>query len=249
VQPSDEDAQGNVLPDEELTRKTMADVQRTPSKEDSKPAAQPEDEYSPLSPAQPRERLRKRYHESEQRKQLFADVAEDTQKQFKEQGEKHAMEIVALKRANLDTQNILTTKTTMVQTMSDHRSTDHFNAMTRPSDTLFDGTPDKWPAFEHHLLTEAENLTISWNQDITNYQPNGNYEPFNFLERYFDLPDDMTNTLMNDLTDAKQINLVQPASQLFKLKCLKTKLKNCLTRDLAHDIDASMPPGMSHRDR
>jgi hypothetical protein len=41
VQPSDEDAQGNVLPDEELTRKIMADVQRTPNKEDSKPAAQP----------------------------------------------------------------------------------------------------------------------------------------------------------------------------------------------------------------
>jgi hypothetical protein len=41
VQPSDEDAQGNVLIDEELKRKKMADVQRTQSKEDSKPAAQP----------------------------------------------------------------------------------------------------------------------------------------------------------------------------------------------------------------
>jgi hypothetical protein len=49
MQPSDEDAQGSVLPDEELTRKRMADVQRTPSKEDSKPAAHPEDEESPLS--------------------------------------------------------------------------------------------------------------------------------------------------------------------------------------------------------
>jgi hypothetical protein len=58
----------------------------------------------------------------------------------------------------------------------------------------------------------------------------------------------MTNTLMNDLTDAKQIDLVQPASQLFKLHCLKTKLKNCLTTDLAHAIDASMPPGLSHKD-
>jgi hypothetical protein len=64
VQPSDEDAQCNILTDEELTRKRMADVQRTPSKEDSKPAAQPEDEDSPPSPEQPRERLRKRYHES-----------------------------------------------------------------------------------------------------------------------------------------------------------------------------------------
>jgi hypothetical protein len=53
---------------------------------------------------------------------------------------------------------------------------------------------------------------------------------------------------MNDLADAKHIDLVQPASQLFKLHCLKTKLKNCLTTDLAHDIDASMPPGLSHKD-
>jgi hypothetical protein len=60
VQPSDEDAQGSVLADEELARKRMADVQRTPSKEDSKPAAQPENEYRSPSPEQPRERLSKR---------------------------------------------------------------------------------------------------------------------------------------------------------------------------------------------
>jgi hypothetical protein len=158
------------------------------------------------------------------------------------------MEIAALKRANLDTQNLLTTKTTPAQTMSDRISTAHFNAMTKPSDTLFDGTPENWPAFEHHLLTEAENPTISWNQDITNYQHNKNCEPFKFLERYFDLPEDMTTTLMNDLADEKQIDLVQPSSQLFKLHCLKTKLKNCLTPDLTYDIDASMPPGIGHKD-
>jgi hypothetical protein len=248
MQPSDEDAQGNVLPDEELTRKRMADVQQAPSKECSNPAAQPEYEDSTLSAEQPRERLRKRYHESEQMKKLFSDLVRDNQNQFKEQGEKHTMEVAALKRANLDTQNLLTTKNTLEQTMNGHRSTAHFIAMTKPSDTLFDGTPENWPAFEHHLLAEAENPTISRNQDITNYQRNENSEPFNFLKRYVDLPDDMTNTLMNDLADAKQIDLVQPASQLFKLHCLKTKLKNCLTTDLAHDIDASMPPGLSHKD-
>jgi hypothetical protein len=31
-------------------------------------------------------------------KQLFADLAKNTQKQFKEQGEKNAMEIAAMKR-------------------------------------------------------------------------------------------------------------------------------------------------------
>jgi hypothetical protein len=217
----------------------MADVQGNPNKEDSKSATQPEDEESHLSTEPPRNRLRKRYHESEQMKKLFADLAGDNQKQFKEQEEKHTMEISALKRANLDTQNLLTTKTTPAQTMSDHRSTAHFNAMTKPSDTLFDGTPENWPAFEHHHLpTEAENSTISWNQDITSYQPNKKSEPFNFVERYFDLPDDMTNKLMNDLVDAKQINLIQLSSQLLKLHCLKTKLKNCLTPDIAHDIDA-----------
>jgi hypothetical protein len=226
----------------------MVDVQRTPSKEDSKPAAQPEVEEIPLSAEQPRKRLPKRYNESEQMKKLFADLARDNQNQFKEQEEKHTMEIEALKRANLDTQNLLTTKTIPAQKMNDHRSTAHFNAMTKPLDTLFDGTPENWPAFKHHLLTESENPTISWNQDITNCRPNKNSEPFNFLKRYFDLPDDMMNTLMNDLADAKQIDLIQPASQLFKLHCLKTKLKNCLTTDLAHDIDASMPPGLSHKD-
>jgi hypothetical protein len=94
-------------------------------------------------------------------KKLFATLAKNTQKQLREQGEKHAMEIAAMKRANFDTQNILTTKTTPAQTMNDHRTTTYFNAMTKPSETLLDGTPDNWPAFEHHLLTEAENPTIS----------------------------------------------------------------------------------------
>jgi hypothetical protein len=80
--------------------------------------------------------------------------------------------------------------------VSDHRSTDHFKETAKPSDTLFDGTPEN--SSEHHLLTKSDNPTISWNQDITNYQPNESSKPFNFLERYFDLRDDMMNTLMND---------------------------------------------------
>jgi hypothetical protein len=65
MQPSDEDAQGNVLPDDELKRKRAAAAQKTPNKEDRKPAAQSEAEESPLSVEQPRQRLRKRNHESE----------------------------------------------------------------------------------------------------------------------------------------------------------------------------------------
>jgi hypothetical protein len=75
-------------------------------------------------------------------KQLIANIARENQKQFKEQEEKHTMEIASLKRVNLDSQHLLTTETTPTQTMSYHRSTVHFNAMTKPSDTLFNGTPE-----------------------------------------------------------------------------------------------------------
>jgi hypothetical protein len=79
-------------------------------------------------------------------KKLFAELVRENQKQFKEQGDKDTMESVTFK-AKLDTHNRLTTKTTPEQTMSDQRSTTHLNAMTKPSDTLFNGTPENWPAF------------------------------------------------------------------------------------------------------
>jgi hypothetical protein len=152
------------------------------------------------------------------------------------------MEITAMKRANMDKKNLLTTKTTPTQTMNDHIMAAHFPAMTKPSETFFDGKPENWPAFEHHLLTEAEKPTIRWNQEITNFQPtDGTSKPLNFLEGYFDLPENMAGTLMDDLENAKIVDLVTPASQLYKLHCLKTKLKNFLTPDLAHYIEASMP--------
>jgi hypothetical protein len=133
IQPPDEDTQGNVLTEEELTNIRMSDAHRTPSKEDSKPAAQPDNEDSSPSPEPNRERLDKREPESDNIKNLFASLSKSTHKQLKEQGEKHAMEIAAMKRANLDTQHLLTTKTTPAQTMNDHRTTTHLNAMTKPS--------------------------------------------------------------------------------------------------------------------
>jgi hypothetical protein len=247
LQPSDEDTQGNVLVVEEQTLIMMNHSHRTPNIEDTKPAAKPENEDSPTSPEPNRRRLRKQDIESDHLK-TFATLAENTQKQLREQGERHAMEIAAMKGSNLDTQNILTTKTTPAQTMNDHRTTAHFKAMTKPSETLFDGTQENWPAFEHHLLTEAKNPTIRWNQEITNYQPTDNTSaPLNLLERYFDFPDNMTGTLMDDLADAKIVDFLSPALQLYKLHCLKTKLKNCLTPDLAHDIKSSMPIGLSNK--
>jgi hypothetical protein len=133
--------------------------------------------------------------------------------------------------------------------MIDHIMAAHFTVTTKPSDTLFDGTPENWPESKHHLLTEAENPTIRWNQEITNFQPTGGTsKPFNFLEGYFVIPENMTCTLLDDLENTKQVDLVTPASQLYKLHFLKTKLKNCLTPDLAHYIETSMPLGLSNKD-
>jgi hypothetical protein len=103
---------------------------------------------------------------------------------------------------------------------------------------------------EHRLQTETENPTIGWNQELTNFQfivetP----KPFNFLEGYFDIPESMIGVLQDDLQIAKQIDLVRSMSQLYKLHCLKTKLKNCLTPDLACDIETSTPTGHSNKER
>jgi hypothetical protein len=95
----------------------------------------------------------------------------------------------------------------------------------------------------------VDNPTIRWNQEITNFQPMDRAtKPFNFLEGYFDILENMTCILLDYLTNAKPVNLVTPASQLYKLHCLKTKLKNCLTPDLAHDFKTSMPLGRSNKD-
>jgi hypothetical protein len=194
----------------------MTAAQQNPSKEDIKPAAHSEAEESPLSVEQPRNRLRKRHHESETMKELFTDLARDNQKQFKEQEEKHNMEIEALKRANLDTQHLLTTKTTPAQIMSDHRSTAHFNAMTKPSDTLFDGTPENWPAFEHHLLTEVENPTISWNKDKTN---------------------ETTTDLLNNRTDSTvEMMITNALTQLMVVTVTKINVHKAIADDHPHEI-------------
>jgi hypothetical protein len=182
-------------------------------------------------------------------KKLFENFTENTQKQLREQEEKHAMEIAAMKQANMDTQNLLTTKTPPTQTMNDHIISTHFSAMTKPWEIIFDGTLENWPDFEHHLPTETENPTIRWNQELTNFQiMDGTSKPFNFLEGYFDIPENMTSGLQDDLINAKQMDLVTPGSQLYKLHCLKTKLKNCITSDLARDIKTSIPTGLSNKD-
>jgi hypothetical protein len=75
----------------------MNDPRRTTNKEDKKQAAQPENEDSSLSPEPDQKRPSKQEHEADNMKKLFATLAENTQKQLRERGEKHAMEIVAMK--------------------------------------------------------------------------------------------------------------------------------------------------------
>jgi hypothetical protein len=84
-QPSDEDAQGNVLTEEEIALIKMNNSHSTPNKQDEKPAAEPEDQTTPPSPEPNRSRLRKQEHETEQMKKLFEIFTENTQKQFREQ--------------------------------------------------------------------------------------------------------------------------------------------------------------------
>jgi hypothetical protein len=69
----------------------MNDSHRTPNKEDTKPATQLEHEDSSLSPAPDRRRLNKQEHKAGRMKKLFATLAENTQKQLRDKGEKHAM--------------------------------------------------------------------------------------------------------------------------------------------------------------
>jgi hypothetical protein len=110
-QPSDKDEQGNVLTTDELAPTKMNESHRTPNKQDAKPAARPEYQETLPSPEPNQRRLRKQDHETEAMKKPFASFTENTQKQLCEQEEKYAMEIAAMKRANMDTQNLLTKKT------------------------------------------------------------------------------------------------------------------------------------------
>jgi hypothetical protein len=55
------------------------------------------------------------------------------------------MEIAAMKQTNMETQNLLTTKTAPAQPINDHRASSHFTVMTKPSEIIFDGKPEQSP--------------------------------------------------------------------------------------------------------
>jgi hypothetical protein len=58
----------------------------------------------------------------------------------------------------------------------------------------------------------------------------------------------MIDALKDNLKCTKEEDLQKTASQLYILYSLKTKIKNCLTPDLARDIETSMPTEISNKD-
>jgi hypothetical protein len=200
---------GNTNTENTLTSPKMRD-ESSPDKSGCKePAHTDSDASSPSTKT--RQKKSDRQSDDAKMNKMFADLDNSTKHQLKEQRERHEKEIADMRRVNSDTQNMLTTKTIPSQTiiMNDHRITAHFNTMTKSWDTLFDGTPENWPIFEHHILTEAENPTIAWNQHLTHFQPDEEKEPLNFLERYFDLPEDITQKLQLDLANDTMGYLMQ----------------------------------------
>jgi hypothetical protein len=62
------------------------------------------------------------------------------------------------------TQHLVTQKT--IPPVHDYKVAAHFKSITKVSETLFDENPDNWPAFENHLIREAEKPTIGWSKGI-----------------------------------------------------------------------------------
>jgi hypothetical protein len=178
----DKFAHRNTNTEDTLTSPKMQD-ESSPDKRDCKEAAQDSDASSPSTAT--KQIISRIQRDSAKMQKIFAALANNTKVQLKEQEDRHAKEIADMRQVDRDTHNLVTTTKIPPQTitMNDHRITVHFNTMTKASDTLFDGTPENWPIFEHHLLTEADSPTIAWNQHITHFQPDEEEEPLNFLER------------------------------------------------------------------
>jgi hypothetical protein len=70
-QPSDEDAQGNVLTEEELALTKINDPHRIRNKQDTKPASESEDQETPPLPKPNQRRLRNQEHVTEQMKKIL----------------------------------------------------------------------------------------------------------------------------------------------------------------------------------
>jgi hypothetical protein len=89
----------------------------------------------------------------------------------------------------VETQNLFTHKS--MSLVHDYKVAAHFNSVTKASEMIFDGKPEKWQTFENHLIREVKKMTIGWSKDILSFKIMGQDPPINFLERYFDIPENM----------------------------------------------------------
>jgi hypothetical protein len=144
-----------------------------------------------------------------------------------EQTRKHNEELNAMKRSQMETNNLFTS----------YNMVEHCKSVTKASDILFDGQTKNWPVFEDHLVKEAENPTIGWNKDIIGFQIMGQCPVINLLETYFDLPPNIITRLQGDLKDTKQEDLSNMDTKYYKLNAIKTKLRNCQTASFGDHIE------------
>jgi hypothetical protein len=154
-----------------------------------------------------------------------------------------------MKQTTIEAQNLFKNKSMATEPVNNHRASAYFTAMISACDVLCDGQPENWPPFESHLPNQAENATIGLSNELLNFKlMDQTTTPFNFLEGYFIIPESMIDALKDDLKRTKAEDLQKQNSQLYKLSSLENKLKNCLTTDLASDIETSMPTRVRNKD-
>jgi hypothetical protein len=86
---------------------------------------------------------------------------------LKKQTRKHDEELNVIKQSQMATHNLLTDHNPT--RVLNYKSAEHYKAMTKASNIIFHGKPENWPAFEDHLVKEAENPTIVWSKDILSF--------------------------------------------------------------------------------
>jgi hypothetical protein len=85
-------------------------------------------------------------------------------------------------------------------------------------------------------------------KDILSFKIMGQAKhPINFLETYFEIPENRTELRTEGLKNTKEDDINNFDSKLFKLKTPK-KLCNCLTLEFGRVIDTSMPEGIINKD-
>jgi chemotaxis protein histidine kinase CheA len=185
----------------------------------------------------------------EEMKCMIAHVEQGVEKRITEhlaeQTSKYDEDLEALKQSQAAMDNMFTNPTPT--RIISYKAAYHYNNMTKASDVLFDGKPKKRQVFEDHLTKEASNPIIGWSKYILSFQIIGKGPIINLLETYFNIPPNMIVGLQNYLKDTtKGGGLNNLDTKLYKLKSLKTKLRNCLTHSFGDHIEESMPMDISN---